>query len=267
LVTTTFTAPAACAGVVAVICVPLATTTFVAGVPPNVTVAPVTKFVPVMLTAVPPVVGPLLGLTLLTVGAATYVNPLVRLPLCVSGLVTTTFTAPAACAGVVAVIWLVLTTTTFVAVVPPNVTVAPVTKFVPVMVTAVPPAVGPLLGLTLVTVGAVGDVYVNPLVNVPVCVSGLVTTTFTAPAACAGVVAVICVPLTTTTFVAPVPPNVTVAPVTKFVPVMLTAVPPAPGPLLGLTPVTVGAGDILAALNATICITQAPDGLNGAVAL
>jgi len=68
----------------------------------------------------------------------------------------------------------------------------------------------------------------------------LVTTTFTAPAACAGVVAVICVALTTTTFVAPAPPNVTVAPVAKFVPVMVTAVPPAVGPLFGLTPVTVG---------------------------
>jgi hypothetical protein len=47
-----------------------------------------------------------------------------------------------------------LTTTTLVAAAVPNVTVAPATKFVPVMVTAVPPAVGPLFGLTLVTVGA-----------------------------------------------------------------------------------------------------------------
>jgi hypothetical protein len=132
------------------------------------------------------------------------------------------------------------------------------------MVTAVPPVVGPLLGLTLVTVGAA--TYVNPFVRLPVCVSGLVTTTFTAPAACAGVVAVICVALTTTTFVAPAPPNVTVAPVAKFVPVMVTPVPPAAGPLLGLTLVTVGAGNELAA-NVTICITHAPDGLKGAVAL
>jgi hypothetical protein len=46
-----------------------------------------------------------------------------------------------------------LTTTTLVAAADPNVTVAPDTKFVPVMVTAVPPVVGPLLGDTLVTVG------------------------------------------------------------------------------------------------------------------
>ena len=45
------------------------------------------------------------------------------------------------------------TTTTFVAAVLPKVTVAPATKFVPVIVTAVPPAIDPLLGETLVTVG------------------------------------------------------------------------------------------------------------------
>jgi hypothetical protein len=68
-------------------------------------------------------------------------------------LVTVTVTAPALSAGVVAVIDVLLTTTTLVAAVLPNVTVAPDAKFVPVMVTAVPPVVGPVLGLTLVTVG------------------------------------------------------------------------------------------------------------------
>jgi hypothetical protein len=68
-------------------------------------------------------------------------------------LFTVTVTAPALPAGVVAVIDVALTTTTLVAAVLPNVTVAPVAKFVPVIVTAVPPAAGPLLGLTLLTVG------------------------------------------------------------------------------------------------------------------
>jgi hypothetical protein len=67
--------------------------------------------------------------------------------------VTVTVAAPAACAGVVAVILVLLTTTTLVAAVPPNVTVAPVAKFVPVIVTAVPPAAGPFFGDTLLTVG------------------------------------------------------------------------------------------------------------------
>jgi hypothetical protein len=84
--------------------------------------------------------------------------------------------------------------------------------------------------------------YVNPLASVPLWVSGLVTTTLTAPAAWAGVVAVREVLLTTVTPVAAVPPKLTVAPVAKLVPVIVTAVPPAVGPLVGATPVTVGAG-------------------------
>jgi hypothetical protein len=78
---------------------------------------------------------------------------LARLPLCPPGFVTVTVTAPALPAGVVAVIVVLFDTATFVAAVPPNVTVAPATKFVPVMVTAVPPNVEPLLGLAPLTVG------------------------------------------------------------------------------------------------------------------
>jgi len=138
---------------VAVICVPLTTTTFVAVVPPNVTVAPAAKFVPVIVTAVPPAIGPLFGDTLLTVGTTTYVNPFAKLPPGTPGFVTVTVTAPALPTGVVAVICVPLTTTTLVAALPPNVTVAPTVKFVPVIVTAVPPAVVPVFGDTLLTVG------------------------------------------------------------------------------------------------------------------
>jgi hypothetical protein len=49
----------------------LISTTLVAAVLPNVTVAPDAKFVPVIVTAVPPAVDPLLGLTLLTEGETT----------------------------------------------------------------------------------------------------------------------------------------------------------------------------------------------------
>jgi hypothetical protein len=51
---------------------------------------------------------------------------------------------------------------------------------------------------------------------------------------------VIVVPFTTATLVAAVPPKVAVAPAAKFVPVIVTAVPPAGGPLFGDTLVTVG---------------------------
>ena len=47
----------------------LATLTLVAAVPPKVTLAPAAKLVPVMVTAVPPLVEPELGETELTVGA------------------------------------------------------------------------------------------------------------------------------------------------------------------------------------------------------
>jgi hypothetical protein len=57
---------------------------------------------------------------------------------------------------VVAVIEVLLTTFTFVAKVESNLTAAPELKFVPVIVTAVPPAVGPEFGETDVTVGGCG---------------------------------------------------------------------------------------------------------------
>ena len=55
--------------------------------------------------------------------------------------------------GDVAVIDVELTTVTPVAAVAPNATVAPLMKLVPVIVTDVPPPVGPDVGLTLVTAG------------------------------------------------------------------------------------------------------------------
>src|SRR5262249_48024505 len=145
---------------------------------------------------------------------------------CVSRLVTVTFTAPAACAGVVAVILAPLTTVTPVAAAPPMLTVAPATNPVPLIVTSVPPAVVPETSVTLRTLGA-SATYVNPFVNVPLCVSVLVTVTFTAPAACAGVVAVIVPPSTTATPVAGEPPMLTVAPERNPAPVIVTSVAPA----------------------------------------
>jgi hypothetical protein len=83
------------------------------------------------------------------------VNPLVKLPLC-PFRATVTVTAPALPAGVVAVMVVPFTTTTLVAAAAPKVTVAPEAKFVPVIVTPVPPTVDPVFGDTLVTVGGGG---------------------------------------------------------------------------------------------------------------
>ena len=82
----------------------------------------------------------------------------------------------------------------------------------------------------------------NPPVNVPIWVSGLVTTTSWGPAVPAGVITVIDVEFTKVTPVASTPPIVTVAPVIKPVPVIVTGVPPALGPEEGEMLATVGTG-------------------------
>ncbi len=70
VVTVTSTEPAPPAGDVAVIEVDELTVTSVAGLPPKLTVAPDTNPEPPMVTTVPPAVGPLAGLTELTVGVS-----------------------------------------------------------------------------------------------------------------------------------------------------------------------------------------------------
>ncbi|MNM85398.1 hypothetical protein D3C81_975110 [compost metagenome] len=72
VVTRTSTVPLP-AGAVAVICVALLTVTPVAAVAPKVTAVVPLKPEPVIVTVVPPVVGPEVGEMLLTTGAATYV--------------------------------------------------------------------------------------------------------------------------------------------------------------------------------------------------
>ena len=68
VVTVASAVPAAELGVVAVICVELRTLNELAAVAPNLTPLTEVKSVPVMVTTVPPVLGPTLGDTLVTVG-------------------------------------------------------------------------------------------------------------------------------------------------------------------------------------------------------
>ena len=74
IVTVISTVPALPAGAVAVIDVPLFTVNVVAALAPNFTAVAPVKFVPVIATMVPPAVGPLVGLTKVTVGGATTVK-------------------------------------------------------------------------------------------------------------------------------------------------------------------------------------------------
>jgi hypothetical protein len=112
-------------------------------------------------------------------------------------------------------------------------------KLVPVIVTEVPPAVGPVFGTTELTVGA--PAYVNwsaPLVGlVP---PGVVTVTSTTPLP-AGLVAAMCVGSVTLKEAA-VPPNVTAVAPVKLVPVIVTGVPPEVDPVPGDTEDMVGGG-------------------------
>ncbi len=95
-------------------------------------------------------------------------NPFVKLPLAPPGFVTVTVTGPEPCVGVVAVIVVLLTTTTSVAAAPPNVTVASAANPVPVIVTAVPPAVEPLFGVTPLVVTGPAATIVSVSVAFPV---------------------------------------------------------------------------------------------------
>jgi len=215
----------------------------VAETPPKVTLAALVKFEPLRVTDAPPRVLPDGGATAVSDGAGNrYVNPFVRVALCVSGFVTVTSTAPTACAAVVAVIDVASKTTVFAAATPPMVTVAPGTKFVPMIVTLVPPTIVPTFGESVDIVGAV-DTYVNPFVRVAPCVSGFVTVTLTTPVPCAPVVAVIDVASTTTTLIAARPPMVTIAPGMNFVPVIVTLVPPSVVAEVGEMLAIVGAVD------------------------
>ena len=84
------------------------------------------------------------------------------------------------------------------------------------------------------------NVSALPVVLVP---PGVVTCTSTVPAACAGAVAVQDVAEQDTPVAALPPKVIAVAPV-RFVPVTVTAVPPATGPLFGVTAVISGAGTV-----------------------
>ena len=119
--------------------------------------------------------------------------------------------------------------------------VAPVNR-VPVMVTLVPPTVGPLIGLMAVTVGAATKVYRVLAALVPF---GVVTRTLAGPAPPAGVMQVMEVSVSGglgRSAVQAAPPIVTALAPVRLVPVMVTAERPAVGPLAGLMAVIVGGG-------------------------
>jgi len=154
-----------------------------------------------------------------------------------------TSTVPTACAGDTRVHSVVEVQLTDLLTVVPNLTfvaVLPRAKPVPVMVTLVPPALDPVFGLTLVTVGTNRKRSFDETALVPPEV--VVTVTSTLPSVSAGETAVIEVADLTVKLAALVEPKLTAVVPVRFFPVMVTAVPPTTEPFVGETFPTTGGG-------------------------
>ena len=148
--------PAAWAGTVAAICVAEFTVKLVAFVPPKVTLVAPVKLLPVMVTDVPPAVDPAEGLTPVIAGPGTLkvnwsADDVLEVPLEFETVIST---SPEECIGDVAVIWVAEFTVKLDALVPPKETELAPVKLLPVMMTEVPPVVGPDVRLMPETVGA-----------------------------------------------------------------------------------------------------------------
>jgi len=224
---------------------------FVAAEVPKRTAVVPAKLVPMIVTEVPPAAGPEEGLSALTVGEdgggeAVKVNwsagaSTGEVP---SPVVTVTSTVPVP-AGVAAVICELVFTMKAAAASVPNVTAVAPARLVPVTVTVAPPWMGPEEGFKPVTVGGGGGVEEKVnwsagalIAEVP---PAVVTVMSTAPTDSGGEMPAIWV-ADTGKKVAETVPNLTVVAPERSVPVMVTEVPPPVGPVLGLTPVTDGAG-------------------------
>jgi hypothetical protein len=108
-----------------------------------------------MVTGVPPAVDPEEGLTLVIAGPGTLkvnwsADDVLEVPLEFETVISTT---PGECIGDVAVIWVAEFTVKLDALVPPKETELAPVKLLPVMVTEVPPVVGPDVRLMPETVG------------------------------------------------------------------------------------------------------------------
>jgi hypothetical protein len=151
------TEPESPAGEVAVIELSELGVNEVAAVDPKSTAVTLVKPVPVIVTEVPPATGPTEGLTPVIAGADAYVNSSAELPVAdvPPGVFTVTLTGPKTVdAGALVVISPSETIVNGVAAFDPNLTTLAPSKPVPVIVTGVPPAIGPTAGLMLVTVGS-----------------------------------------------------------------------------------------------------------------
>ena len=110
--------------------------------------------VPVMVTVVPPLVVPDVGVSEVMVGVGAMILVVARRVAVPPAVVTLTLTAPATWALVMALRVVGDVTVKLVAVVVPNWTAVAPIRFVPVMVTVVPPLVVPDVGVNEEMLGA-----------------------------------------------------------------------------------------------------------------
>src|SRR5665213_53912 len=127
---------------------------------------------------------------------------------------------------------------------PPIFTEVTPVKEPPLIVTSCEVPAVTLAGVRLPTKGAAVKVKRSgaPVGDVPLGVTTVTSTAVTGLTGKVGLMQVIDVELTTTTLVAGIAPKKTAVAPVKLVPVTVTAVPPTRGPVVGLRPVTVGAG-------------------------
>ena len=182
---------------------------------------------------------PELGLIDVTTRGGIKINPLDSVSARPLGFVTITSTVPAGYEEVLAVTMAEDTTTISVAVLSPKVTVDPLWKLFPDIVTDVPPNCVPELGSIDVTTGGI-PINSNLLDSVSERPLGFVTITSTVPAGYEEVLAVMMAEDTTTISVAVLSPKVTVDPLWKLFPDIVTDVPPNCVPELGSIDVTTG---------------------------
>ena len=178
-----------------------------------------------------------------TVAAGVVKENLLALPpaLAPPAVTTITSTFPFGSAGVVAVIE-VFDFTTKAAETVANSTLEAPEKPVPVMITTVPPVVGPESGVRVVTVGRGGRKVNRSAAPVALLPPPVVTVTSTSAGADAGATAVTEeFERTVNDDAGSVPKSTAVAPF-RFTPEMVSLVPPVDGPEVGLMPVTLGGG-------------------------
>ena len=162
-------------------------------------------------------------------GATTYLNVVdVTEP---PTVVTLMVTVPAVCAGLVTTSVVATSDVTLVAGLAPKATAVAPLRWVPLMVTTVPPVVYPVVGANVVMVGG-GWTYLNFAVDVTE-PPAVVTMMATVPAVSAGLVTTSCVKVSDVTLAAGLAPNVTAVAPAKWVPLMVTTVPPVVGPRPG----------------------------------